>query len=386
MLFSGFVFALLALHQVQQMYVRRTAWRVLPVSLLAALTVMSHLEMAWFVAFSSALFFLSYARSWYGVRVSLAVAVLTALLSSPWWLTVVSHHGIGPIVAAMHTGTFPLAGPIILLAFDPTIEPLFALVASLALLGGFSCVLHRRYLLPAWVVAAACFDVRAFATSSTVPIAMLAAIGVQDVLLPAVRHYALFRPSLAVREGAPRPLARPPAWAATAVLGAIIAYATLSAFITAPKLLAAMHPEERDAMAWVAANTPADSRFVIISEDKWPVDRTSEWFPTLTHRESIATVQGAEWLPSGVFAQKVQDHLNLQKCSIQLVACLDKWSADTGKTYDYVVIPKLGPRLGKDAQGPCCLSIRDSLAADPRFETVFDNDGARIFRLIAAQR
>ncbi|MEO8037099.1 MAG: hypothetical protein ABI837_21920, partial [Acidobacteriota bacterium] len=193
----GFLFAILALHQIHQMYVKRAAWRAAPAALLAALTALSHLEMGWFVAFTAGLLFLAYARNSYGVRVSLAVAGGTLLLTAPWWATLLSRHGAGPLLEAAHSGSYPLAGPLMLLSFDPTVEPLFAAVASLALLGAFSCLMNRRYWLPGWVAAAALLDVRAFPTSSTMAIAFLAAIGIENVLLPMLRHTQWFRPSVA---------------------------------------------------------------------------------------------------------------------------------------------------------------------------------------------
>jgi hypothetical protein len=372
----GFLFALLALHQAQQMYARRQAWRVAPVALLSALTLMSHLEMGWYVAFSGGLLMLAYARDWYGLRVSAAVGVETVLLASPWWLTVVSHHGFGPLLEAAHSGSYPTAGPLMLLSFDPTVEPLFALVASLALLGAYSCLLHRRYWLPGWVVAAAMLDVRAFPTSSAVAIALLAAIGIEDVLLPMLDHAAWFRPSIEFRRAA----VTPPRWLMGALLGAIIAYASVSGLISSPKLLSGIKPQERDAMAWAGANTTPDSRFLIMTGKKWPVDRAAEWFPALTNRRSIATVQGSEWLPDHVFNRDINQYIDLQGCAVELDDCILDWSARTGKEFDYVYVPQMDARLGKNDTGPCCLSLVASMKADPRFTLVYDGAGALIFR------
>lgn len=373
----GFLFAILALHQIQQMYAKHQAWRIVPASVLAALTAMSHLEMAWYVVFSSALMLAAYSRDWYGARVSLAVAAGTAVLSSPWWLTVLSQHGFGPLLQAAHSGSYPLAGPIMLLAFDPTVEPLFAAIAGLAILGALSCVMHRRYWLPGWVAAAALLDVRAFPTSSTIAIAFLAAIGIEDVLLPMVQHSTWFRPSLDRRE---RASMAPPRWLAGGMIGAIIVYAAISALIASPKLLTGIVPEERQAMGWVSVNTPADSRFLIVTQKKWPVDRAAEWFPALAQRQSLATVQGSEWLPDRAFNHNIDQYLDLQSCGLQLDGCLFDWEEQTGKHFDYVYVPQMDARLDKNETGPCCLSLVESMKADPRFTLVFDGPGALIFR------
>ncbi|MBI5285009.1 MAG: hypothetical protein HY874_07945 [Chloroflexi bacterium] len=378
---SGFLFALLALHQVHEMHARRQLWRSLPAGIFSALTLMSHLEMAWLVAFSSLLFAIAYARDSYGIRSSLLVGAVGGALSAPWWATVIAYHGPGPLLAAAHSGSYPLAGVFALVEYGPTIEPLFAMVAGLALLGGFACVANRRYLLPVWVLAGAALDGRAFATSATIPVALLAAIGVQDVLLPLITHHRLIQPSLSPSAGAgDRAPSGAPSWLAGAVLSIVIAYAILEALVASPKLLTGLKAPERDAMAWVAASTPADSRFLIVTESRWPVDRTAEWFPALTGRQAILTVQGTEWLPDDAFNREIAEYRGLQTCGQRLVDCVDEWVADTGKTYDYMYFPKIDARVDKPEDGPCCISLRGSVARDDRFTQVFDGPGAVIYR------
>jgi hypothetical protein len=377
----GFLFALLALHQVHEMYARRQLWRSLLAGVLSALTLMSHLEMAWLVAFTSLLFVTAYARDSYGIRSSLIVGAVAGALSAPWWATVMAYHGPGPFLLALHSGSYPFSGALILLRYGPTIEPLFALVAGLALLGCFSCVANRRYLLPAWILAATFLDARALATSATIPVAMLAAIGVQDVLLPLIENHRLIQPSLSTPgDVGGKQASGAPGWLAGALLATVIGYAVIEALIASPKLLTGIDRQERDAMAWVAASTPADSRFLIVTENRWPVDRTAEWFPALTGRHSVLTVQGSEWLPDDAFNRGIAQYTNLQKCGQRLVDCVDDWVADSGKSYDYVYFPKFDARLDKTDDGPCCLSLRASVARDDRFTQIFDGPGAVIYR------
>src|SRR3546814_13784021 len=60
--------------------------------------------------------------------------------------------------------------------------------------------------------------------------------------------------------------------------------------------------DEREAMAWVAVETPEDSRFALITDaTRWSSDRSAEWFPYLTDRVSVATVQGLEWVTGDAF-------------------------------------------------------------------------------------
>src|SRR3712207_5528290 len=99
----GILFAVLALHQLYLLYTRRS-WRFLaPAAAFAALTALSHLETAWFLAYSSVLLFLAFGRHRRGLLGSVAVALATLALTAPWWATVLAEHGVSPIVAAGHT-------------------------------------------------------------------------------------------------------------------------------------------------------------------------------------------------------------------------------------------------------------------------------------------
>jgi hypothetical protein len=132
-------------------------------------------------------------------------------------------------------------------------------------------------------------------------------------------------------------------------------------------------------MTWVREHTPAASTFAVVSDDSWPVDRTSEWFPVLSGRTSVATVQGQEWIDGGAFQSRIADYDALQECARRNAACLDAWSADTGEPIDYVYIPKIAPRFDPLSETKCCIGLQLALAGDPAFRQVYDGPGALIF-------
>lgn len=380
----GFLFAILAIGQVHAMYTSRGLRRVPIVMVLASLVVLSHIEMAWLTAIVAALMFAAYGRTRTGVLASVAVAAGTLLLTSPWWATVLHQHGMAPFAASLHSGVAWRDPIFLLIRFDATVEPLFALVAALSLLGMFICLARRQYLLPSWVVAAAVLDPRAFPASASMAIALLAAISVHDVLLPLVVQPMRTRLSLVAygdaEPGPPRRSAAP-AWLVGAAFALGICYLTLSALVNSPSLLTGLKPDERDAMHWVATNTEPGARFAVVSADGWSVDRTSEWFPTLAARQSVATVQGSEWL-TGVhgFAGQSAAALSLQSCANLAPACLDEWTAKHDKPFDYVYITKIPPRIVKQAKDPCCGALRAGLLQDARYTVVYESSAAIIFQ------
>jgi hypothetical protein len=372
----GFLFALVTLGLLYALYTERS-WRYVPwVSLTAALTVLSHLGTAPFVAFSGLLFLLAYGRHRQAVLASLVAAAGAALLSSPWWFTVIHTHGIGPFLAASATGgsifrSLSLSDTVITLAQLGlgTAESVLAVIGMLGALGFFYSLSRGEWLLPAWWITIVTLDARQGSTFSTVPIGLLAGVAVAHLLLPAMRRHLT-----------PATLRRSPgraAWSPEFVLGIFLVFATASALIRTPipggmTDMGSLTPAEREAMRWVGQETSPDARFLVVAGTPWEVDRTSEWLPVLAERKSVATVQGYEWRPVGEFARKKREYNDLQGCAGWVSRCLQDWSRATGVGFTHVYIPKSPDR-------DCCRLLRYSLERDRSYRLVYDGPGAVLF-------
>lgn len=369
----GFLFAILALHQLYLFYRGGRTGHAAAGGVFAGLTALSHLGTAPFVAFSAALFWLACDRSRRGLLGSLAAAGLALLLAAPWLVTVLHRFGPEPFLASGATGSSVFSGyesrhavfwGLSRLGMWTGGEQLFPVVATLAILGGLVALRERSPLLPAWWVLILLLDERAGATYATLPVAMLGGVGVSAVLLPLLRA------------GRPAPRGFP-----AAVLGFLLAYTVMGAllrdpdFVGAP-VLDALGPGDRAAMQWVASHTPPGSRFLVMPSSFWEGDRAAEWFPALARRRSVATVQGTEWLRRPLtFDQRRKLYYDARACGSEGVSCLDRWEAKWRVGYDYVYVPRQALR-------PCCLRLLDQLAADPRFRLVYDGPGAAVFRRV----
>ncbi len=405
----GLLFAILTLWQAHALYTRRTTVLVLPTALFAALTLLSHPETGKFVAYSIPLFFLVFGRDRRGLFHSVLVAVGTAAMTAPWWITVIARHGLEPFLAANATGVSLFSGDAtawrnILGTLSglgiTTSEPLFPVIGGLAILGALVCLvdaltsLRRGKLavpaLPLWWGTIIVLDNRASPTYNTLPIALLAGIGVTDALLPLLRRAmpattprqepALARNGTGETYRLPVGLARQ--WPAALVLGALLCYAAGSASLTFPNIvgselrfLASVSQGDRAAMQWVAEETPSSSRFLVIDgQPDWAADRTSEWFPALARRVSITTPQGDEWIPDRVFARRVASYKQAQYCAYFNADCLVRWSAETGIAFRYVYVRVPQPPLSDE----CCALI-PSLEANPAYALVYRGPGVVIF-------
>ena len=371
----GFLFALLTIRLLYAFFTQRR-WSYVPLlSLSAALTLLSHIGTAPFVAFTGILFLLAYGRHRQAVLGSFVAAVGAALLSAPWWLTVIHTHGLGPFLAASATGgsifrSLSLSDTVVTLAQLGlgTAESVLAVIGMLGALGFFYALTMGDWLLPAWWIAIVTLDARQGSTFSTVPIALLAGVAVAQVLLPAMRRLPV--PTLRRSPGRA-------AWSPEFVLGLFTVFATISAFVKTPipggmTDMGTLSPQEREAMSWVAEETAPDARFLVVSGTPWEIDRTSEWLPVLAHRKSVATVQGLEWRPIGEFAQRKREYNELQGCAGWVSRCLRDWSRTTGVGFTHVYIPKSPDR-------DCCHVLRYSLERDRDYRLIYDGPGAVLF-------
>ncbi|HTE86471.1 MAG TPA: hypothetical protein VK821_17260, partial [Dehalococcoidia bacterium] len=171
----GLLFALLALRSLHDMYRNGRYRDVSAAALFCTLTLLSHIETAYFLAFSAVMFFLWIGRSRRGVIESAIVGLATILLSAPWWLTVMLGHGVSPFVSAAQTSGSLLEGVLLLTLASFTGEPLFPVLTALALLGLLICWRRSRLFLVYWLLAMFLLDARAAPNFATIPLSLLAA-------------------------------------------------------------------------------------------------------------------------------------------------------------------------------------------------------------------
>lgn len=381
----GLLFALLALHEGHRLYTERRLRFAASTAVLSALTVLSHLETGWFLAFSMGLLFVCFGRSRRALLLSAGAGVAVIALTAPWWATVLADNGLGTFRDANASGgsVFSDAGVrgyvfVSLGRFVSTSEPWFPLIGTLGLVGALAALATGRLFLPAWWALTIVLDPRAFPTFTTVPVAMLAGVGVVEVIVPALQRLRAAPVAVGgngAHEGrpwtTPTLLRAPATWA----LAFFFVYSFTGSLVTKAGLatendqLRPLSRAERDVMAWIRANTPPDSRFLILPRSSWETDREAEWFPVLAARVSVATVQGFEWTPE--FDDQVDTFYRAFECGFRTTACLDDWRVDTGRDFTHIWIPR-------ERGVQCCTTLLASLRRDDRFATLYDGPGGTV--------
>jgi hypothetical protein len=378
---AGLLFSLLTIGFFIRLFRERTIPNLLLAILFGALTALSHLEAVAITLGAVALIWVFRFRS----RRALASALLAAggilILTAPWWATVLSRHGLAPFLSAARTGSPALADVLAgALQFTLTEEPLFPVIAALALLGVFAALSHKDYLLPAWLALAFVLDPRSPGWAALIPIAMLGALALTDVIIPGLASLVRAGPSDRA-QGRPAPFSVP---LVRIFVYALALYLVVDAALAAGQLSRLTLPAaDREAMAWVAANTAPRSQFVALTgEVSLMKDPVAEWFPALTNRPNLTTIQGSEWSRGPEFWGLAAGFQHMQTCILQDVDCVREQADELGLGFDYLYVEKAVPGYPcPAAAGPCVHSraLIDSLAETG--QAVFENEGVIIFAM-----
>lgn len=384
----AYFFAILTLWQLHRLYTNHQRSSLILSSVFGALTCLSHIEVAWFVAFSAILFLVVLGRTKTGLRDSLLVGAGVLLLTSPWWGTVVARDGLAPFLNAAQSGAGAFSNVLTLLfVFNWGDEPRFPLFGALAALGIIVSLRRGKTFLPLWVLVALVLDTRKFQTDAMVPLSLMVGVVVARFLIPMMTDAGAKwfadddHPELA----GPRStmIGR---WLSPVVVAMMLGYGWMSSVAATAGSYTPLSRHEREAMSWVRASTPVTARFAVITGDSWAFDRSSEWFPALTDRNSIATVQGYEWTPNHGFAKQEAVYKELQSCSTETPACIAAWGQANGLAYDYVYIARReAQRTVVDYHAPCCTGLVELLKHETAYSLVYQNADATIFRHLAPQ-
>ncbi|MCQ3936908.1 MAG: hypothetical protein DPW18_07655 [Chloroflexi bacterium] len=355
----GFLFAILAIHRAHSLFSNPAARQVILTTLFSGLVVLTHPEASVHTAIAAAFFYLWKDRTAKGALRAATAAIGTLIIAAPWWVTVLMRHGSAPFHAAMTAASensldFVLRA-FALIKFEFTDEPFMQLISVVGLLGLFTLLAQRKPALPIWLALIAFLEPRGGALYMTLPLCMSVGAAFEQGILPILKP----------QDERLRP------WAWNAFIGFFLLYGMINASITASNIVRqlTLTPDDLDAFAWVKANTPSGSEFIVITQGLPFNDSTSEWFPILAERRSTATVFGYEWVNDGNFTARVQSYEELQKCANEGLPCLETWAQTTNFSHIYV----------REKQ-PFPLSM--PLSVSPNYKAVYQTGKITIFERI----
>ncbi|QZP36771.1 glycosyltransferase family 39 protein [Halobaculum magnesiiphilum] len=368
----AFLYAMSSIYAGYRAYITGSRRGLVAGAVLFGLTALSHPTYALFVVASYVVLWATLDRSPAGLLRGLAVGLGGTAVASPWLAWAVATHGPGVFGAAAgtHGG---VGGGAALLAGELSPFTLVPLAAAAYLLA------RGDRLLPAWVVVAELlFKQPRFAY--TVGAVALATVAVDlagrvpdEGIAGATDRLTHLDPSSPVPSASGRPDARAVLAAlailvATAVGGAALGYEmTLASDPSTPEFV---DGDDREAMAWIAGETPPDATFVVVGD-------AAEWLPALTGRTLLVGPWGVEWREPGEYERQFEAFETLSAC--HSAECVESAAATVGADPGYVYLPK-GRYTVRGESRVTFGTLNRSFAHADGWTHVYENDGVVVYR------
>jgi hypothetical protein len=320
----GTVFLIFTLYFSWKLFVKKESKSILGVIASGSLVVLSHTESTIFAIFLPILIWAMKSRTVKTATQAILVAFAVILIASPWYGFVISQHGIQPLLSALQTGSQNLWSVLRLINVDIiTEEPYLDILGVMGILGMIFLLIRKDYFIPLMLLVMQFAQPRSAHTIANIPLAIAASLFITEVLLSTILST---NPKRSMK-----------------ILFVILSPYLFLNTIYHGYLLSQHHitPETRSSFEWVKQNTPAESIFLIITTEPDPMcDSISEWFPNLTKRNSLTTLQGREWLNNKDFSEFIGKRNLLQTCTNS--ECLEKSLEYFGEP-DYVYIALFTP-------------------------------------------
>lgn len=352
----GTFFFIVTAFCVYQMYQeKKTIWVIASV-FAGACVVLSHLSWALQTVVVIVLLWYFFGRNRQDIINSILVAFGVLLITSPWWITVSAHHGVGVFAQAFQVNHSRWLAWTILFALSFTGE-YTTVIAVFALIGLFIHLARRNYFFALWALLCLLSDPRGGTYASIFPFAVLAASAITDGVAP---NFIKANPE------------NPEAWIYSLnskigklFFGFFIVLFLYNAYNVSNKLShEVLNLKQREALVWIKENTARADSFLVFDEQGNPLlSPFVEWFPALSERRSLTTIQGTEWM-------KGERHYNVQMPVITSIrACLYQDVKCVKIKADYIVV-------SSQSRVPLLVSLENH----PDFNLVYSSSVVRIFK------
>ncbi|MBK9601196.1 MAG: hypothetical protein IPO36_05030 [Anaerolineales bacterium] len=348
---------------VYQMYRRRSRFWVVAAVFSAAGVVLSHPAWAVQSAVVSVVLWYFFGRDRQGILYSVIVAAGVLLLTSPWWINIIQEHGVGTLLNAGQ-GTYSRLKfwtVFFTLSFTDEYTPV---IAVFGLCGLFMHAAKKDYFPIVWVFLCLFVEPRGGIAASIFPFSIMAATvlsdGIASRLVPENIPSNDWMDALKFNSG-------------RFFFGFFILLFTYNAFQVSDTLShQVLNPEERQAIEWISLNTNSADRFLVLDQESNPLHSPlTEWFPALAERQSIATIQGTEWLSGKEsYVNQYDTIAAVQQCIYSNMDCVYKLQSNLPDDYDYIMLSVAG------GQSP----LIDSLNNSSDFSLVYSTDSVKIYQ------
>ena len=369
----SFFFVLLALWRGQILLRERRPRDVIALAVCGGVAAMFHPDGALFLSLSLGVLMLRH-FSLRGSAMLVAAALGCVLVTAPWWLNVLIASGVTPLLSAGSMSLDPQAAIMNCIVVICGESLVLMLILPFLCVAGFIIGIYRGLaFLPIWLYIVSLLDARNVERDGTFIVVIVATIGMiygtttlVNLLLALPRKMKLL-PNIRSAQAAQ-------------LIGVIILiFVSVSEFHTTN--MNVLNNNEILAMEAVAASTPPDASAAVLTGVQWGQDDISEWFPALSHRTSVNTVQGYEWMGQAAWRSRNELSNELQVCvgSTDPLDCVEATLRSHSQAVEilYVAGPKSETAALK--RRDLTAGLRTELDMNPGWHLIFRNDAASIF-------
>ena len=321
----GMFFLLLMLWQAVRLFKEYTHKRILLTILFGAGAVLSHPQTALHAVLGGVLIFVFYGRNPRGIISSLSIAVGVALLTAPWWVTVITRYGIQPIISAGSTSQRTLESYLGIFRFEGLGDVLFLPILLLALIGLWISIRQREFFLITWTVLAYLVDPRGGDGIALLSLSVLAGTGL--LKLSALISRSDDGPETVMLKRSIQFL----------VFSLMFIFILTASIFDFQLVNTSLKSDDLKMIEWVDSNIDKGKTFLLATGREFSMsDPLQEWFPALTEQYSATTMQGLEWTLGDRFFTWYDQLIEFQHCAD--VNCVSEWSARNHIEYDYLIV------------------------------------------------
>lgn len=342
----GFLFAMLAIANIWDIFTENMRWfNILGAILFSAACILTHPETALFVGFIAGAFFVFHGMGWKNFLRGFMVGVGVLAIISPWIVRIISYHGLEPFLGAGGTGhkDWLEIKNFMTLNFGFENSYFLSVYAVFSLVAIFIRRDKLTYYLGGIIIAGYLFFPRSGPNLLTIIISPLAAMGIYELIALSGLEGDRQKGFLVNLENGTKP---------KLILAFIIVYLFFGAFtygFLEGRDQLTLNEELISVYDWLETNAGEDDGIMFYppagQKRFWWNDFAAEWFPALTDKANLTTVQGSEWI-EGEYQKRVDDYLALMNCADIGPVCIASWEADNDLQVDLLVIGQAKDRRG----------------------------------------
>jgi hypothetical protein len=294
------------------------------------------------------------------------IGIIAALISAPWWITVIRNHGITVLLNGFMLKQPTAVSNVFINIYLTNFYNYQLSLMAICLLGLFYYIIKKEFFLPVLFVLLVISGGFGVVTIPLIVIIILFSVGMLKVIFPALKYI--------LNADTPTKTLLP-LFFTILLLILILGGSYIQNKDFFENKYSTLKDDEKlhfEAMYWIQQNTENTSSFivkdVIASEQKnqfW----IGDWFPAVTHRKTLNTFYGNEWTNK---PQLWLADLELSNCKDTY--CFEKVSNNYNFNYTHVYIIKY-PENGY---------VISSFANSEDYTVIFENSKVMVFRKIIA--